>query len=101
MTPAEEMRQAAKLMRELADAMERMVATWEPGYRDEVRASLGGPAGDMAAPWDQVTTRAVAEWLDVKATNLERVEIVGHHYQDHDSGYALAVARAFLDSSDD
>lgn len=38
----------------------------------------------------------LADWLDVKAANLERVAVVGSHYRDHDYGYALAVARALL-----
>ena len=95
--PAAELREAAQLMRERAgrmDAeMDRMVATWEPGYRAEVAGCLGGPAGEMAAPWDQVTVRAVADWLDHTAGLIERAE----GYRGAQSSImALLCARAYL-----
>jgi hypothetical protein len=89
-------------MNERADAMDaemdRMPATWEPGYRDEVRASLGGPAGEMAAPWDQEATRAAADWLVVVAEQAEQSRVWALHSL---SPGPLRFALAYLGEADD
>jgi hypothetical protein len=53
-----------------------------------------GNEAEHVASWHPGVALAVADWLDVKAANLERVEVLG--YRDHDHGYALAVARAYM-----
>jgi hypothetical protein len=83
-------------MRERADAMEaamRGAPMWEAGYRREIAGALGGPAGEMAAPWDLVTVHAVADWLDRFG---DRVYCYGRV----EFEYALIIARAYLGSTD-
>lgn len=102
MTPAEELREAARLMRERADAMydemDRMPASWECGYRAETSGALGGPAGELAGPWDPEANRAVAGWLEA-----ESAKIVGLRSElafTAISGWpSVKVARAYLGTS--
>jgi hypothetical protein len=101
-TPAEELRQAAKLMRERAGrASAYSPGPWisEPagGGLDRI-APAGVPEWTIARALPSAAAHiagmhpgvalAVADWLEVKAANLG----------DHDHGYALAVARAYLDA---
>ena len=123
LTPAQELREAAKLMRERAEAA--TPGPWErpldvrhknfvmaalPERVSVVSAAIWSIGGfmrkrsgrdlDYIASMDPPVAEALADWLDVKAANLEHVEVVGHHYRDHDYGYALKVARAYLGAGD-
>jgi hypothetical protein len=153
LTPAQELREAAKLMRERAEAAtpgpwerpldvrhknfvmaalpEGEQGSYKSGNIPAEFASHKGPTGryagqrervsvvsaaiwsiggfmrkrsgrdlDYIASMDPPVAEALADWLDVKAANLEHVEVVGHHYRDHDYGYALKVARAYLGAGD-
>jgi len=88
--------EAARLMRgragQMRGEMDRRPATWGPGYRDEVQASLGGPAGEMAAPWDPEAAEAVAEWLETEA---HMFGLRGNSAEGQ-TLHALKVARAYL-----
>lgn len=120
-SPAAELRTAARHMRERADEMDadmdRRPWAWRRGYGGEAAFVLGGPAGAMAAPWNQETVRAIAGWLEATAGECDRliVSLDGpfcHRCGDHlacpePSGCcvlgpcrcwdsALAVARAYL-----
>lgn len=100
MTPAEEMREAARLMRERAALVPP--PPWHALMHDIIAGDDGGNViassgltvrAQYVASWHPGVALALADWLDVKAVNLE---VVGHLYRDHDFGYALAVARAYL-----
>lgn len=102
--PAADLRRAAALMRERADAMDaemkRKPKMWGCGYRDETAAALGGPAGEMAAPWDQASVRAVADWLDEEAADWETYKASDQEFlaglHGGDLAAALVAARAYL-----
>lgn len=104
--PAAILRRAAAQIRERADAMEQEIADpentywrWMPGddingkYRAGVDNGLGGASGEMAAPWDLRTGRAVADLLDRIAwmAGLD-AELIGRVGCDE----VMAIARAYL-----
>jgi methylmalonyl-CoA mutase N-terminal domain/subunit len=100
------MARAAEYIRQRADAMEAEMADpfrsyWRfetaadanTRYRAGVANGLGGPAGEMAAPWDLATSRAVAALLDKIAWMVGMdAELAGRVGVDE----AIAVARAYL-----
>ena len=84
-TPAEELRQAAKLMREQAQA-----AT--PGPWSAFAECHETPDAKYIAGMHPGVALAVADWLETEARMVERrsLSVEGHTF------HALKVARAFL-----
>jgi hypothetical protein len=105
--PADTMRRAAQLMIDRADAMDAELRTnrywgfadaeWTiPAdvYRRGVAGGLGGPAGEMAAPWTPDANRALAGWLRMEAVNAP--ELGEMTFRGGRPVRALAVAAAYL-----
>jgi len=114
-TPAETIREAAKLMRERAEAVDAEMASnpyWASDpeqspaparserYRLGVTGGLGGASGEMASAWDIDANLAVGDWLDSEAGRADGMD----GYEDSDAyplmlegfRHPLAVARLYL-----
>ncbi|SFY52085.1 hypothetical protein [Streptomyces sp. F-1] len=121
MTPAEEIKQAATRLRELATAAadnsgssnwhttrhfpDQPDSTFTSLWATGVRPLLGGaggrgrppayvkaPVGDYIAAMDPAVGLALADWLETTAAKLNHSTHPG--WQDHVEPHALAVARA-------
>lgn len=121
MTPAEELRAAAALMRERAEAA--TPGTWSPAFvqfQDEPYAAVLGPEGkaeepqtwlmatghggasqesdaDHAASWHPLVAQAVAEWLETEA---HMAEARGNGAEGQ-TFHALKIARAYIGAGDE
>lgn len=105
--PADELRAAAKTIREHATAAEADVDTnpyWQSAlterpdwYANGVRNGLGGPSGELAAVMGPGVAHALAQWLCATASYLD----ANTHpsWQETTAGLPLAVARAINGSA--
>lgn len=113
---ANELREAAALMRERAEAAKSWEGAWQvhetkpgrvievkgDGWDDAIVASCvdyggsenGTEAAAHIASWHPVVALAVADWLDSTADGLERRGVTARVRPDERA--ALAVARAYL-----
>jgi hypothetical protein len=102
---AAKLRDAAALLRKRANASDpgpwTVVPSEKPGELTLIQGAdwAVARAGSGEAPYialmSPVVGQALADWLDVKAANLECVA-AGTMCRDHDYGYALKIARAIL-----
>ena len=99
-SPAEQLRAAAEVLRQHADAAEADVDTnpyWESAlterpdwYANGVRNGLGGPSGEYAALMHPGVGHALAQWLD----SWTGIDLYEAGSLPEDARHALAVARA-------
>jgi hypothetical protein len=97
-TPAEELRAAARILRQLAEAAQRDLETadyWKPyapatAWRDGHVNGFGGVSSDLVAVLPPTAALALADWLDSVAG---RARLDGGEWVGADLHHALAVAR--------